>query len=78
MFTHKEINTMQYLKDNSGRVLGSTMMEGKRENIYDKNGERLGFYDGKNTFDIYSNKIGEGNLLLLLLMKNNMINGLKI
>lgn len=58
---------MRMLKDKNGNVLGMTKSEGFRENIYDKSGHRLGYFDGERTFDIYSNLIGEGNLLLLLL-----------
>lgn len=58
---------VQVLKDRYGNILGSMKPEGNRENIYDKSGKRLGYFDGKKTFDIYSNFIGEGNLLVLLL-----------
>lgn len=58
---------VQILKDCNGRILGMTRPEGRRENIYDVNGNRLGYFDGYRTFDIYSNLIGEGNLLPLLL-----------
>lgn len=58
---------VEILKDNKGNVLGMTKPEGSRKNIYDPRGNRLGYYDGRYTFDIYSNVIGEGNLLVLLL-----------
>lgn len=58
---------IEILKDNKGNVLGMTKKEGMRKNIYNPLGQRLGYYDGKYTFDIYSNLIGEGNLLVLLL-----------
>ena len=58
---------VQVLKDNHGRVLGMTRPEGNRENIYNPEGKRLGYFDGSKTFDVYSNLIGEGNLLALLL-----------
>lgn len=58
---------IQVLKDNKGNILGMTKAEGKRQNIYDQKGNRLGYFDGRYTFDVYSNRIGEGNLLVLLL-----------
>lgn len=58
---------IQVLKDKCGNVLGMTRPEGTRENIYDPNGNKLGYFDGRKTFDIYSNLVGEGNLLALLL-----------
>ena len=67
--TEEDNNMIQVLKDKDGRLLGTMRPEGKRENIYDCFGRRLGYYDGHDTFDIYSNKIGEGNLLVLLLAR---------
>lgn len=57
----------QTLKDSTGNILGVIKVIGRRENIYDKAGKRLGYFDGIHTFDVYSNLIGEGNLLPLLL-----------
>lgn len=58
---------LHLLKDSQGNILGMTRAEGRRENIYDSKGKRLGYFDGTSTFDVYSNKIGEGNILVLLL-----------
>ena len=58
----------QVLKDRYGRKLGEIRDEGNRQTIYDKYGIRLGYYDGRYTFDKYGRKIGEGNLLATLLI----------
>ena len=58
----------QVLKDRYGRKLGEIRDEGNRQTIYDKYGIRLGYYDGRYTYDKYGRKIGEGNLLATLLI----------
>ena len=57
----------QILKDRYGVKIGEIRDEGGRQNIYDKYGVRLGYFDGRNTYDKYGRKIGEGNLLAMLL-----------
>ena len=57
----------QVLKDNLGRKLGEIRDEGTRQTIYDRYGSRLGYFDGRYTYDKYGRKIGEGNLLATLL-----------
>lgn len=57
----------QVLKDNIGRKLGEIRDEGARKVIYDHIGRRLGYFDGRYTYDAIGRKIGEGNLLTMLL-----------
>ena len=45
---------VQVLKDRYGNILGSTKPEGNRENIYDKSGNRLGYFDGHKTGVLYT------------------------
>lgn len=63
----EDTDMVQVLKDRFGNILGMTKYQGRRENLYDKKGNRIGYYDGLCTYDVYSNLIGEGNLLPLLL-----------
>ncbi len=58
----------QVLKDRYGRKIGEIRDEANRQTIYDKYGVRLGYYDGRYTYDRYGRKIGEGNLLATLLL----------
>lgn len=57
----------QVLKDNLGRKLGEIRDEGTRQSIYDYLGRRLGYFDGRYTYDNLGRRIGEGNLLTMLL-----------
>lgn len=59
----------QYLKDRTGRVIGRIRQEGSRTVIYDQTGRRLGYFDGRYTFDSSGRRVGEGNLLTMLLNK---------
>ena len=57
----------QILKDRYGIKIGEIRTEGTRQTIYDKYGIRLGYYDGRYTYDKCGLRIGEGNLLATLL-----------
>lgn len=57
----------EVIKDRSGRKLGEIRTEGNKEVIYDTYGRKLGWYDGKYTYDKMGRKIGEGNFLTTLL-----------
>lgn len=58
----------QILKDRIGNKIGEIRNEGSRQVIYDRIGTRLGYYDGKYTYDKIGKRIGEGNLLTTLLV----------
>lgn len=58
----------QELKDRSGRKIGEIRDEGAKQAIYDHSGRRLGYFDGRYTYDTSGRKIGEGNLLTTLLV----------
>lgn len=57
------------LRDRNGNLLGRVVMEGRKQVLCDKNGNRLGEYhaDDNVTRDRYGNRIGTGNLLMTLL-----------
>ncbi len=57
----------QVLKDRNGNLIGKIRSEGNKDVIYDRNNNRLGYFDGKDTFDRNCRKIGSGNLLTTLL-----------
>lgn len=57
----------QELKDALGRKLGEIRDEGKQQVIYDYLMRKLGYFDGKYTYDSLGRKVGEGNLLAMLL-----------
>lgn len=57
----------QILKDNIGRKLGEIRDEGSRQVIYDYLGRRLRYFDGQYTYDTLGRRVGEGNLLTMLL-----------
>ena len=59
----------QDLKDRNGRRIGYIEDRGTRKEIYDAVGHRLGYYDGKNTYDNTGHKIGSGDLMATLLTK---------
>lgn len=58
---------IQVLKDRVGRKIGEIRTNGSRQEIYDKAGRKLGYFDGKYTYDRGGRKVGEGNLLATLL-----------
>ena len=57
----------EILKDLYGHKIGEIRTNGKRQEIFDQYGHKLGSYDGRYTYDQYGHKIGEGNLLTSLL-----------
>ncbi len=57
----------QELKDALGRKLGEIRDEGRQQVIYDYLMRKLGYFDGKYTYDTLGRKVGEGNLLAMLL-----------
>ena len=57
----------QVLRDKSNRRIGEIRSEGSKEVIYDTSNRRLGYFDGRYTYDNSNRKIGEGNLLTTLL-----------
>lgn len=57
----------QILRDRLGNKIGEIKDEGNKQFIFDKLGNRLGYFDGKYTYDRLGNKIGQGNLLTTLL-----------
>ena len=59
----------QILRDRSGNMLGKIVKIGSRYFIYDVRGNSLGQYDPSInvTFDASGNRIGQGNLLTMLL-----------
>lgn len=57
----------QYLKDRYGMPLGYYEDKSNRKEIYDRCGMLLGYFDGKYTYDRYGMRIGEGDLLAMLL-----------
>ena len=61
----------QILQDRHGRALGRIRNEGNQEVIYDSHGHRLGYFDGRSTFDNHGRKIGQGNLLTTFLNFSN-------
>lgn len=59
----------QVLKDKYGVKIGEIRDEGNKQVLYNKYGERLGWYINGVTYDKYNAKIGEGNLLTTLLLR---------
>lgn len=61
--------SMEILRDRSGSVIGRIIKMGNQFVLYTPGGERLGHYDPNMnaTYDARSNRIGQGNLLALLL-----------
>lgn len=61
----------QFLRDKSGNLIGKIMPFGSKFVIYDEKGNRLGHYDPQinSTFDASGNRVGQGNLLTMLLKK---------
>lgn len=59
------------LKDKRGRKIGEIRTYVDREEIFNINGRRLGYYSYRNhcTYKSNGSKIGEGNLLAALLFK---------
>lgn len=57
----------EVLKDRHGNKIGEIRDRGNRQEIYDKHGNKCGYYDGRYTYDKHGNKIGQGNLLTTLL-----------
>lgn len=57
----------EYLKDKYGRIIGYIQRDGNKLVIYSHLGIRLGYYDGRYTYNIYGQIIGEGNFLVLFL-----------
>ena len=57
----------QVLRDNFGRKLGEIRDEGTKQTIYDEFGRRLGYFDGRYTYDALGRRVGEGNLLAAFL-----------
>lgn len=57
----------QVLKDRYGHKLGEIKDRGDRQEIYDPYGRKLGYYDGKYTYDNFGRIVGEGNLLVMFL-----------
>lgn len=59
----------QDLKDRNGHRIGYIEDRGTRKEIYNALGHKLGYYDGKNTYDNMGHKIGSGDLMATLLNK---------
>lgn len=61
----------EILKDRYGTKIGEvrTSVDGRKTEIYDRYGSKLGSYDGRNTYDRRGTKVGSGNLLTSLLSK---------
>ena len=57
----------QVLRDKTGRRIGEIRSEGSKDAIFDATNRRLGYFDGRYTYDNTGRKIGEGNLLTTLL-----------
>ena len=57
----------EYLKDNLSRIIGYTQNENGKIVIYDYLGRRLGYYDGRCTYNNLGKIIGYGNLLALFI-----------
>jgi hypothetical protein len=57
----------QEIKNNSGHLLGRIKKEGSKLVIYNKNGHKLGSYDGKYTVNKKGHRVGTGNFLITLL-----------
>lgn len=57
------------LKDNHGRVIGEIEIRGSRKIIKDAHGKVLGEFDGKVTRDSHGRRVGDGDLLTMLLNK---------
>ena len=57
----------QILKDRTGRTIGKIRANGSRQELYDSMGKKLGYFDGRYTYDNSGRRIGEGNLLATLL-----------
>ena len=55
------------LKDRLGRIRGRIKQESGRLVIYNYLGIRLGYYDGRATYDKLGRIVGYGNLLVLFL-----------
>lgn len=58
---------VEVLKDAMGRKIGEVRQNGSRLEIYDAMGRRMGYYDGRYTYDNMGRRYGEGNLLARLL-----------
>ena len=59
----------QVLKDRAGRVIGKIVDVGNRQYIVDVAGRRLGYFDGKDTYESNGRRVGEGNLLTTFLTR---------
>lgn len=59
----------QVLKDRAGRVIGKIVDVGNRQYIVDVAGRRLGYFDGKYTYESNGRSVGEGNLLTTFLTR---------
>ena len=58
---------IQILKDATGRKIGEIRSFGTRQELFNDKGQKLGWFDGVNTFDVRGRRIGSGNLLTTLL-----------
>ena len=61
--------SMEFLRDRSGNMIGKIVKFGNHFILYSAGGNRLGHYDtGINTtYDASGNRVGQGNLLTMLL-----------
>ena len=57
----------EILKDIYGRRLGIIKTEGSKKVIYDPYGRKLGYFDGRYTYNIYWQRVGEVNILVAFL-----------
>ncbi len=66
---HIKRNMSEILRDAHGRRIGEIERCGDKQIIRDEHGRRLGEYDGRYTYDDHHRRVGEGNLLTMLLNK---------
>lgn len=62
---------MEILRDRSGNMIGKIIKIGHQFVLFTPGGERLGQYDPRlnATFDASNNRVGQGNLLAMLLRR---------
>ena len=58
---------VQDLRNRNGQIIGQIRTRGNVIEIYDMSGAKKGYFNGRSTYDMSGKKIGDGNLLTMLL-----------
>lgn len=59
---------VQDIRDRNGQIIGQIRTRGNIMDIYDMSGSKKGYFNGRSTYDMSGRKIGDGNLLIMLLL----------